>query len=325
MLTLSTGSPTSQAVSRVVAVDSFTIKCSTVSSGGGAGSFGVSAGSGNTSLGGGASGPEPLEISDPASFGAGLAERLKSELTNAQFWTVVDRPATADPNATLGTPPAEEPAEGNEFLKPQFLIRATAIDMNVSSAKGGLNVGILGGGQKEVRNKVVIDLKLVDPKTLVILESVRGTGTKSTKSNFLAAFAKEDVEIFGWQQFKESPLSEAADLAIKDGVKKLGDKLAKYPWEATIAAVTTENKKPAYYLSVGKESGLKVGQELELFIPGEPIKDAKSGKVLGKTRPKIIGKVRVVDADSELIVVEPLDQVVIEVGQSVRFVKEEKK
>lgn len=308
-------SPTVANPRRLVVVDSFTIKCSTVSSGSNSNGLTIGGSAGNTSASGSGTLPEPLQIADPASFGAGLAEVLKSALSEDKTWTVLDLPATPTPGQIGGSEP--DPSE----LKPQFFIRATAIDMNVSSSSGGLNVGQIGGGQGQVKNKVILDIKLVDAATKVVLETVRATGTKTSSKNFLGLYDKDDKKIFGWDAFLESPLAEAANLAVKDGVKKLSAKLAKYPWEADVASIATENGKEAIYLNVDKESGLTLGQELEAFIPGEPIKDKKTGVVIGRARDKVIGRVKVVDVSSDLIVVEALNEIKVEIGMKVRLIK----
>lgn len=300
---------------RLVAVDSFTIKCTSVSSGSGPNGLSIGGSIGNTSGSGSGTLPEPVEIVDPAAFGDGLAEVLKSALSEEKAWTVLDLP-TVLPQDKLGT---VEP-DPNE-LKPQFLIRATAIDMNVSTSSGGINIGSIGGGQGAVKNKVVLDIKLVDSGTKVVLETVRAVGTKTSSKNFLGLYDKDDRKVFGWEAFLESPLAEAASLAVKDGVKKLAAKLAKYPWEADVASIATENGKEAIYLNVDKESGLTLGQELEAFIPGEPIKDKKTGVVIGRARDKVIGRVKVVDVSSDLIVVEALNEIKVETGMKVRIPK----
>lgn len=312
LLVSATSGPVS-APRRVISVDEFAIKCSAVSSGNSGSGFSMSASAGNMSGGGGASGPEPLQLGDPNGFSQGLAEILKSALAENAAWTVVD---------TKVPPPGAAPPTAEELelaVRPQFLIRATVVDLNVSSSSGGINISALGGGEKQIKNKVVLDLKLVAPVTGVILETVRAVGTKTTKNNFLSAYAKDDMKVFNWDQFRESPLAEAADLAIKDGVKKLAEKLGKYPWEAEVVAVIEENGKQAIYLNVGPDSGLKLDQELEVIIPGAPILDKKSGKVLGRARPTLVGRVRVVDVDSELVVVEALEGITVESGMAVRL------
>lgn len=306
-------SQTSPVLRQLAYIETFAIKCSSVSSGSGSG-FSMSGGTGGTTVAGGASGPEPLILSDPAGFSSGLVEMLKSEMASSKYWYVLDVPARLDP--TIQPPP---PQEGD--LKPQFLVRATAIDLNVSGSAGGLSLGPLGGGQKQIRNKVVLDVKLVDPTTQLVLETVRATGSKTTKTNFLAAFAKGDQKVFGWAEFKESPLFEAADLAIKDGVAKLGQKLAKYPWEAEISAAAEEDDKAVFYLNVNGDCGLTVGQSLDVFVSGDPVLDVKSGKVMGRKRPKVVGAATVADTSSELVVVEPIGETKIEVGMHVRLKK----
>jgi hypothetical protein len=86
------------------------------------------------------------------------------------------------------------------------------------------------------------------------------------------------------------------------------------PW-----SLWRKNGKQAIYLKVGPDSGLKLDQELEVIIPGAPILDKKSGKVLGRARPTLVGRVRVVDVESEIVVVEAMGGITVVSGMAVRL------
>lgn len=303
--------PVVQGPPRLVQVESFTIKCSRVSSGTGAS---LSLTGGNTTATGSGTGPAALDLTDPVGLAKGLQEVLESALADSPIWAVVKALEQDAGGTAMGAPPS--PEEGPS-LKPQFLIRATITDLNVSSKGGGLNISGIGGSQNKIRNRVVLDLKLIDPATTIVVETVKGQGVKETKHNFLGTFDDNDDPSFGWKEFQESPLAEACDLAIKDGLKRLEEKLAKYPWMAEIVAVREDGA----YINVGPNSGLATGQILEVVEIGEPIVDAKSGRVLGSGKVKVLGTAKVVEADSDLVVLEAVDGLVLKPGQKVRLKK----
>ncbi|MCA0360096.1 MAG: hypothetical protein LCH41_03485 [Armatimonadetes bacterium] len=292
---------------RVVGLESFTVKCTQVTSGSSA-SVSVIGGGGGAS--GTATTPSSIQIADPEGFASGLGEMILSSMSEQKSWLVVSTPVAGSDS----DPEPEQPT----VMRPEYLIRATIVEMTVSGSGGGINIGSLGGGQNQIRNRVKLDVKLIDASTRLVIETVAAQGSKSTKENLLGFYGKNSTKLFGWQEFKESPLGGAAELAVQDAVKKLTEKLAKKPWSAEIVAVEREEDSDLLYLNLTKDAGISEGAELEVYIPGEPIKDEKTGRVIGETKAKVLGRARVVERDTDLVTLQPLGEFRAKAGMRVR-------
>lgn len=123
---------------------------------------------------------------------------------------------------------------------PDVLLRAVVIDVSCRKRSVGLALGDLGGGQGQFENKVVMDVRLVDPVTNLVIDSVKATGKKTSKSSIFS-LAKESnfdptnkVLDLSYSDFEASPLMDAARLATEDAVKKLIEKSQRRPWEAKV-------------------------------------------------------------------------------------------
>ena len=308
---------------RTIVVDSVDVKCASVTNGVGSGGSGsINIFGGNNSVSGGATVPVAVPINDPNGFGSGLAEMMITALDQSKGFVVLDRPKVAvDPNigaAGVQPPPPTEIKPGD---LPQLLIRASVTDLTVSSRTGGINLGALGGKRDEFTNKVVMDMRLVDPVSNLVLETVRCSGQKSSKSDTLGLYAKDDTKLFGYDQFASSPLGEATRLALEDGVKKLMAKLAKYPWQAVIVDVVEESDGSVAYLNVGEDCGLRVGDVLEAIREGKDLVDPATGRLLGKSRATVLGRVTVVSVDGVSVRVKAVGELKAEAGMVVRFVR----
>ena len=308
---------------RTIVVDSVDIKCANVTNGVGAGgASSLSVFGGDNSANGTANVPVSVPINDPNGFGTGLVEMMITALDQSKGFVVLDRPKVAvDPNigaAGVQPPPPTEIKPGD---LPQLLIRASVTDLIVSSRSGGFSLGRFEGKRENFTNKVVMDVRLVDPVSNLVLETVRCSGQKSSTSDLLGVFAKDDTKIFGYEAFASSPLGEATRLALEDGIKKLMAKLAKYPWQAVIVDVVEEADGSVGYLNVGEDCGLKVGDSLEAVREGKDLVDPSSGRSLGKSRATVLGRVTVVSVDGDSVRVRAVGELKAEAGMVVRFVR----
>lgn len=294
---------------RTVSVFSFDIKIG-ISSGGP--DLTIGAGGGNVS-GGGAATPVTIAIPNAVEFGAGLGDIMASALTESKAFVVLDPPAAT--TGTIGVGAPEVNPAGDAPL-PQYLLRAVLTEISCNLKGGGINISVLGLGQKSFENKVTLDVRLVDPTTNVILDTVKATGKKTSKSAVWGA-NKDKLDSSGWpigkvydlsfSDFESSPLAEATRIAIEDAVKKLIDKANKRPWEAMVARIMEEETGQELYLNLDEDCGLKVGEKLELLMQGEPILDPVSKRVTGRTRAKPLGFVEVFQVDAESVICKPLD------------------
>lgn len=283
---------------RTISVQSFEVKLAQ----GGSSGFTFGGGSGNTAATG-SSGLSLIAIPNPADFGSGLSDVMITSLTESEAFTVLEMPPAVE-----GAPPTVPP------VLPQFMMKAVVTEVSCRERGGGLSIAGLGGSQGQYENKVTLDVRLADPTTQVVLESVKATGKKTAKGSIFGYKTYPGGSIWNPQtsvldltfaDFESSPLAEAARLAMQDAVKKLREKVAKRPWEAAVLKVVTEDTGVEIYINLPGDCGLKVGDKLELCRYGEEILDPKTGQIVGWTKAKVLGSVEVAATDTERVICKP--------------------
>lgn len=286
---------------RTVLVEAFQIKLSDGTSSG----FSFGGGSNNSSVSGEAL-DGTIKITDPGPYTDGMAQVLVTDLVNSQGFIVVENTVTTGTVDTTGSfstlpPPVAESSEA--LKKAQFSVKAVITEISCRKRSGGISLGGFGAGQGQYENKVVIDIRLIDNSSGQVVEAVRATGKKSTKSSIFSVekfdngsnYLSGPVKILDlkFADFKETPLYEASRNATAEVVKALLEKLSKRTWEARVMKVVKSDSTFDFYLNVDSECGLKEGDKLEIVILGDPILDNKTGKLAGRTKPTKIAEVSV--------------------------------
>lgn len=316
----STGSqPSLKGPKRTVSVASFAVKTAAVGAPSG---LSVGGGFGNTNTSGSAHNWS-ISVQNASEFGTGLAEVMITSLIESKGFIVLDSDTTGNlPTTNSGFTGAPGQANVNPPVDPshlpEFIIRATVTELSCRQRSGGISVGGIGGGQRQFENKVTIEVRLVDPLTGEVVESVKATGTKTSRNSLFDAtkwtkgtYTNPSTKILDltYGDFQSTPLAEAARLATEDACKKLIERSAKRPWEARVIKIVDEEEGLEFYLNLNEDSGLQVGDSLELLIQGELIKDPKTGRVTGRLRPKPLGRVKVALVDHERVVCMPLTSI----------------
>jgi len=274
----------------------------------GSGSSGVSFGGGfNNTSANGASSDGTISIPNPAEFGSGLATVMITALTDSRGFSVIEMDEPPANGALVQTPASAS--------KPQYIVRAVVTEMTCRQRSGGISIGGIGAGQGQYENKIVIDARLIDPVTYAVIESVTATGKKTSKGSIFQAtkyaggsmwFPATKVLDLTLTDFQASPLADASRLAVEDAVKKLIEKASKRAWEAYVIRVIQEDTGPEVYLDVESDCGLKNGDSLDLCQPGEELTDPKTGRVVGRARPKVLGRLTVFQTDADRVICKPV-------------------
>ncbi len=298
-----------QGPKRLIQMGAFELKTTRITSGQGGVSF--SASSGNVSGGGASSGPQSLDIADPMVFSAGVADIAKTEFAAFRGFDLIE-PAPPGQDGTNSTPPERLP-------RPQFILNATISDITVRTKSGGIRIGPIGGGKERFSNKVVIEMRFIDPETRVIMVGCKATGEKFSEANTMAVLADSafgEVPVASFGEFQESPLGEATRAALQDGLKQLCAELMKLGWTSEVIDIQeADGVKTALFEVV---EGLKVGDIIESITPGRIIRDPKSGRRLGETKAQILGQLKVTAINGSLVEAIGIDGFVPEVGHIIR-------
>lgn len=254
-----------------------------------------------------------LEIDNPSDFGAGMADQLVTALVASKRFVVLERLNLKEVQDELkfqaeDSVDKDSAVEAGKLLGAQVLIRGAVTEVSYKKSSAVFEGGLFGDdfdiGQGEHVATITVDLKIVDVQTGQILDSVKGIGRVRNKARFITA--QNSRFTLGGDQFESSPLARAVSAAITDGVKKLGVSLAKVPWEGRVIAADEDDSK-VIYLNFGADSGLKVGDVLEVFLPGKALVDPATKTVLGRQADKVVGRCRLKTLEGKFSTAEVIE------------------
>ncbi|MBB6048415.1 CsgG/HfaB family protein [Armatimonas rosea] len=268
-------------------------------------------------------------------LGTGLSDMLATALVSADRFVLLDRLNLEDiiKERNLGQAPGATPemvetssVVASKLLGAQVMIRGAVTELAFKKSSNTLG-GALGKLAEGVEDKsdamAAIDLKLVDIGTGQILDSIRAEGHVETKVKSLR-LSLGDFKM-GRDSLNSSPLGQAARKAIIEGVRLICERMEKIPWQGKVARVVGEGDSAILYLSAGREAGLKEGDILELYRPGETIIDPDTKLVLGQIEGKVVGKCRITRIlDKNLSTAKVTEGTLPEVGDQVRFLAPQK-
>lgn len=222
-----------------------------------------------------------------------IAERLADQLADALMHTgafvVLERersriepspyadPYGADPSYATGmaSAPVARPAQA---IAAQLLIRGTVTDFSVQAggSNNGLNLaGVRLGASKSVA-RVGLIVRMIDTSTQQVLASHRVEGKVTSKGMQLGL----DIEGYNYEgdNFKETPLGQAGQIAIDDAVRFISREALKVPYAARVVKVDDAGR---VIISSGALSGLAPGMQLAVMSVGEALRDPLTDELLG--------------------------------------------
>jgi curli biogenesis system outer membrane secretion channel CsgG len=262
----------------------------------------VSTPSGNTNV-------VSLDLQQPTDFGTGLTEMLMTAMVQSNRFIVLDRLALEDMAKERSLPEADPntTAKTGNLLGAQVLVKGAITELSFKRSGAGANLvsEIIDGSVVNSVATVAIDLRIIDVATGEVLEAVRAEGKVGSKAMSLN-LKKEDIK-FGIGSFENGPLGFAVRRAVVEAVKKIATRASQIPWEAKVAQVTDEDGALKVYLNFGANSGLKVGEVLEVSHAGTIITDPDTGIVLGRTKGKRVGTVRIESLEDKFCVAIPVE------------------
>ncbi|MBC8066076.1 MAG: hypothetical protein H7Y17_14685 [Chlorobia bacterium] len=266
-----------------------------------------------------------IAIDQPTDFGLGLTEMLTTALVNSKRFIVLERQHIEEVNKELQVSrgaefnPATSTAAG-KMLGAQVIVRGAVTELSVKRSGtdvGGVLGDVLSFGQARAESKVAIDLKVIDVATGQVLESVRAEG-KAVSKGMAIKLNKSDIKI-GFSSFDNSPLGLAVRNAIEDAVRKITKKTDPMEWEAKIASIQDVDSQPAIYVNAGLDSGLAVGDILEIFRAGADITDPDTGLIIGKTGGLKVGQLRVTTLQKGVTLTTIVEGSGFQIGDIVKF------
>jgi curli biogenesis system outer membrane secretion channel CsgG len=121
-----------------------------------------------------------------------------------------------------------------------------------------------------------IDVQLLDTDTGNVMRSIKG------ENPIYSSHAVGELS-------QDKALSNAVNVALQGVSEGILRGLAGLEWSTSVATVEGDK----IYLNAGKSTGLKVGDELEIYNPGRQVKNPTSGVSLGRLPGTLLGKIKI--------------------------------
>lgn len=222
----------------------------------------------------------------------GLADQLTDALVQSGRFKVLDRQiiesviAEQDFGASARTTKEGGAAVGGIY-RAQILVKGTVTEFDPGTSASGQTFNFYGVNLNSTRAEahVAVIIYLVDTTTSQIIESQRVEG-KAERGGTAWGFQGQKFG-FGQAGFKETPLGKATQIVIDRAVEYVSQRLAREPWQGSVAKVEGNT----VFINAGSRLGVIAGQEF-IACKGTGIVDPVTGTSLGHSL-KPIGLVRV--------------------------------
>lgn len=250
------------------------------------------------------------QLNDKTDVGQRIVEMLTTALVQTGRFTVVERAGIGDiaTEQEIGEKMGNEQtrAQKGNVQGAQILVRAAVTEFvdKGSETEGGIGipgVGVIGARGKESR--VVIDVRMYDASTSVILYSEKATGT--SKSSGVGGTIQIGNVPIGLGKSNNDPIEKATRNALENAVGIICGKMESVPWEGKVADVSEEGGQCVVTINRGSNDGLNEGDTVKLYKAGKEYVDPDTG--LKKNRkPTFVcdAKLTSVDTDSAEMTVD---------------------
>lgn len=201
-----------------------------------------------------------------------------------------------------------------QFLGAQAVLlgAVTEFEPNVGGAESGIQLGSVGGLKYHADKAVVgLDVRLVDQESGRVLTVGNGRGVIST-SSLDGGISYLGLEV-GGQSWSKTPIGAATREAANQALAQLIEGLADVAWEGRVVGASGRK----CFIDAGKDLNLSVGDEFDLFLRGEAIRN-RDGAILGYDESRI-GRVRVTSVQQKMSIAKLLEGRQVEKGMIVRF------
>jgi len=143
---------------------------------------------------------------------------------------------------------------------------------------GSLKRALMGGEERRgVVAQVKIDVRLYSTETGTLVRSLHGQNP---------LFVSQVKGEFG----RNKALLKAIDYCLKDLREGILLGLTQLEWTTSVASVKGDH----IYINAGRRSGLRLGDEMEVFAPGREVTNPYTGEVLGRVPGEKKAKAKVV-------------------------------
>lgn len=238
-------------------------------------------------------------------LGTGMSDQLITALMNTGRYIVLERENITgvlreQDFAASGRTTAEGGAKIGQISRAQILIQGAITEFgHEGGGGGGFTIKGFTLGGSESRALVGIDVRIYDTTTGQILSSKACRGVAST-SGFDLGYFDSDWG-FATSSEKSTPMDVAVRAAIQQAVDFITLELVRVPWAGRVAMI----KDGLVYINAGRENGINIGDQFNIYKEGEAVVDPESGLTLG-SEVAMIGRVEVVSVEEKFSKAAPI-------------------
>ncbi len=229
-------------------------------------------------------------------LGDGMADILVDRLVSSKRYHVIERVELESVLRELdlqdsGITRQQRRALRGRVKNVQYLIKGTVTDFgHVSSASAWLRDSSWGLFGSHARAVMGMTFYVVDVESGEVVVSSRLE--QSVSASEIEVKGTYDGVALGGSVFYRTPLGRVTAKVMDRAVMDISTVIASKRWQARIAAVENAD---SIVLNGGANRMIAVGQEAQVFEPGEVILDPVTGDVLGRRAPKELCKLVVTD------------------------------
>ncbi len=255
-------------------------------------------------------------------IGTGLTEMLITALYETGRFIILERKAVQDvireqDLGYSGRVEQETAARVGQLLGAQLLVRGAVTEFEENAGGGALG-GIIpgemfGGGLGVTKAHVAVDVRMYDANTGVIVAAKRAQA-KARSVGILLAGVGRTGNILGGGLSTRTPLGKATRECIEKIVQAIVNKMENIPWQGRVVTI----KQGKVYINAGADSGIKAGEILIVYRPGEELTDPETGMSLG-SEERMIGKIKVIRPEKKFSVCDFIEGVGFQRGDVVKM------
>lgn len=166
-----------------------------------------------------------------------------------------------------------------QLLDVNLLILGSVVDFSVNTQS--TNAVVTRSKTYTAGAKIIA--RIVDVSTGRVIDSIESTGSAVSESRRVLGVGSAGG-------YDDSLVGATLEDAVYNGIEKLVRALDKLvPWSARIAKVEGSE----VLIGAGAAAGIEAGRRFDVVTPGEEILDPATGTALGRTEPKLKGRLTV--------------------------------
>lgn len=225
----------------------------------------------------------------------GLTAMLTDALAKDGRFVVVERPGLAGVQTEqqlgqAGATTGETAAKSNQLIGASAIVRGAVI--KYEPAAGGASLGVAGlpmgslfGSRATASHKeavLEISLRLIDTTTGQVISTSTAQGSASSNGVSADVVSTKTGAAFGGELFQNTPIGQAAQDAIKNGVELIAAAMRNVPWSALVVDASDK-----IYVNAGSERNVTAGMTLNVYRKGKVLTDPGTGETLDVEMEKI--------------------------------------